>query len=79
VLQRLVRIPVLSRLLLESDLFQYIDDETFLSEYISLIKILFTNQPPNIQQVSKFGNKREELAEWFTANIHQDAQKHLTF
>jgi ubiquitin C-terminal hydrolase len=41
--------------------------------------MLFTNQPPNIQQVRDFVDKREKLAEWFTPNIHQDAQEFLSF
>jgi len=79
VLQCLIRIPVLSRLLLESDLFQNIDKKTFVSKYISLLKMMFTNQQPNIKQVHDFVDKREEIAEWFTPNIHQDAQEFLSF
>jgi len=40
VLQRLARIPALTQLLLDTNLFQNVDDTTFLYRFITLLKLM---------------------------------------
>jgi len=67
--------------LLELDLFQGMNEKTFISQYISILKLMITNQSSELvrKKVEAFVIRCTELASWFTPVVHQDAQKFQSF
>ena len=77
VFQCISHIPALSRLLLETDIGHNLDENTFLSRYIKLLKLLIHKDeqlPETIQsQFEYFTDNRQQIDKSFTRNKDSDA------
>jgi len=78
VLQCLARIPALTQLLLNTDLFQNMDESTFLYNYITLLKLM-TERKQKEATMKKYNNlildRRGELSSTFTPNGDGDVSE----